>query len=188
MSLDIEAIEDLIYTSLNQYITDTVGTIQIVYAEQTIPLQLLQMPRITLKLSDPYNTDIINSQEIRETVTSTNPSFDDDVMHNYKFTPQLTLSVTGYGNKDKPVRTYLDKAREFFLVPKLAGYIFEEYSDGVIKSVGDTEDRTTFLETEYQTRYGFDVLLEFEDVVQVRENTIENIELSLNNEEINTEV
>ena len=43
-------------------------------------------------------------------------------------------------------------------------------------------DRTNFLETEYQQKLGFDVILQFVDTVEITEKTIEQIEI--NNEEV----
>lgn len=182
MSLNYQAIEELLYDSLTTYLTSELGqSCQIIFKDQVIPVENLQLPRISLKLSEPYNTENVNPQEIREVVTSTDPEFDNDILHTFKFAPKLNLSVNGFGTTKREIRPYIDKVRDFFMVQKLGSYVLETLYNGVIKTVGDTKDRTTILEQEYQKRLGFDITLEFEDNIEVRNETIETIEINYNN-------
>ncbi|TDX48276.1 LIC_12616 family protein [Orenia marismortui] len=174
--IDLETIANDIWQPLKDYS----GCPQILLANQKIPPKKLKDQRVIYNFSRPYNTGNINFTEVKEVVESIEAEFDKDLMYNYYYNPRVTLSITGYGSNKNPIDLYLNKVREFFMIPKLAGYFFEDYK-GVVVNVGDTIDKTTFLENDYEIRKGFDVILSFQDIISVREATIESIGI---NEEI----
>lgn len=71
---------------------------------------------------------------------------------------------------------YLGKAREWFLINQEGRRFFGDTC--VIKNISDTQDRHTFMETEYEDRQGFDVVLGFNDEIKVIEKTIETVEVN----------
>jgi len=155
---------------------------QIVLGNQKVPSDQLKKNRIVYNMisfadSRPRHT-VIEQEEVvdyDEEYWEEGPVFDNDIMRYVIFIPQATMSFTGFGPK---ARTHISKLREWWYVPGLADrWLRENDIDCVIREVMSIDDRTVFLETDYERRMGFDVILEFKDIVAVRERTIEKVKL-----------
>jgi len=173
MMIDIDAFMDDIYTPLIQY-TDVP---QIVKANQKIPDGKLKENRIIYNMIVFANTD--SRQTIireMETVDSESEDFEYDIEADNITFPEATLSITGFGDD---ILTPLNKAREWFYTKGLGDmWLRDSDYNAVIREVMEIDDRTVYLESDYEKRYGFDVIIEFKDVVKVRHDTIERVEVT----------
>lgn len=163
--------------SLYTEIKDHTGIKQLVLGTEDIPPNLMKYPRIRMAFTTRYNPQ--QRQEIiyhKNFVPSEDENFEHDVEYHYLMYPEATLSITAYG---EDVDQYLWKAREWFLIDKYGMQFLDNLTDNncVIKSIGSTGDRHTFMETEYEDRQGFDVILKFEDEIKVIEKTIEDVDV-----------
>ena len=168
--IDIDGFMDDIYTPLIQY-TDAP---QILKANQKIPDGKLKDNRIIYNMIVFANTDS-RQTIIREmdTVDSDSEDFDYDIVADNITFPEATLSITGFGDE---ILTPLNKAREWFYTIGLGDVWLQDSDyDAVIREVMEIDNRTVYLESDYEKRYGFDVILEFKDVIDVRHDTIEKI-------------
>ena len=173
MMINIDSFMDDIYTPLIQY-TDAP---QILKANQKIPDDMLEDNRIIYNVIVFANTDS-RQTIIREmdTVDSDSEDFDYDIKADNITFPEGTLSITGFGNE---ILTPLNKAREWFYTVGLGDmWLRDSQYNAVIREVMEIDDRTVYLESDYEKRYGFDVIIEFKDVVKVRHDTIERVEFT----------
>lgn len=164
-------------TNLQPEIKSYCGIPQLVRADQDIESEDLVYPRITYKISSPYDVNG-NTQSMfvkQEVVPSNDSDFDKDVECSYYSNPRVTISFNAFG---KDISNYIFKLMEWFRIPKL-GQRFLDQHDVVIVSVTDMQDRTTYLETDYEDRKGFDVILQFKDEVKIIEKTFEKVELEV---------
>ncbi|MFP4457553.1 MAG: LIC_12616 family protein [Clostridia bacterium] len=171
--------------SLYQEIKDYTEIPQLLLGEEDIPPEHLVYPRgkmnFIIKSSPQPRHTIIQSRKVIE---SEEEDFEDDIEYSYLLQPDATLSINFYG---KNVSEYVDRARQWFMIDKLGRDYLYENNDCVIKEITDTTNRKTFIETEYEDRLGFDVILGFSEIVRVTERTIETIEMSLNEDEFEIE-
>ncbi len=149
---------------------------QLVKANQKVPPGQLQNNRIVYNIILFANTDprytIIQSKKV---VVSDNPEFENDIEIENIFFPEATLSFTGFNNIMVPI----NRVREWFYLHGLGDWWLRDNGyDCVIREVMEIEDRTVYLESDYEKRYGFDVILEFKDVITVRYDTIEVVEVT----------
>lgn len=173
MMINIGSFMDDIYTPLIDY----TNAPQIVKANQKIPDDMLEDNRIVYNMIVFADTDS-RQTIIREmdTVESESDDFDYDIEADNITFPEATLSITGFGNE---ILTPLNKAREWFYTKGLGGeWLRDSQYDAVIREVMEVDDRTVYLESDYEKRYGFDVVIEFKDVVKVRHDTIEKVEIT----------
>ena len=173
MMIDIEGFMDDIYTPLMQY----TNAPQILKANQKIPDDMLEDNRIIYNMIVFANTDS-RQTIIREmdTVDSDSEDFDYDIEADNITFPEATLSITGFGNE---ILTPLNKARDWFYTVGLGDeWLRDSQYNAVIREVMEIDDRTVYLESDYEKRYGFDVIIEFGDVVKVRHDTIERVEVT----------
>lgn len=159
------------------------GAPQIVLGNQKIPPEHLQENRIVYNMiafadSGPRHT-VIEKEEVVDfdpEYWDGDEGFAHDIMRYVIFISQATLSFTGFGPE---ARTNISRLREWWYVPGLADRFMKDNSiDCVIQEVMNIDDRTTYLESDYERRFGFDVLLNFKALVAVRERTIEKIQLT----------
>lgn len=181
--IDLEAIEDSLYTAWSDYLALKLGNApQMLLANQDIPEGKLDPERVIYSISTPYGTSAKTVKS--ETVDSTEEEFDKDVMYRYILTPRITISVNAYSGPSGKAREIALQIREWFEIDQLGNRFFEDNFEGVVKqnTLTKVDDRTTFLETDYQQRFGFDCAVELKDEVVVREKTIES--LQINKEEV----
>ena len=176
--IDIDAFLSDIHSPMAEY-TDAE---QVLQGNQKIPDDLLEDNRIIYTMiafsdSRPRHTAIRTEEVIDYDADywEEGPEFEDDIEISYIVQPQATISFTAHGSK---ARKNISKLREWWYIPILAGRWFKENDwKCVVREVMSIDDRTVYLETNYEQRFGFDVLLEFTDIVSAREKTIETIEI-----------
>lgn len=164
-------------TNLQPEIKSYSGIPQLIRADQDVNSEDLIYPRITYKMSSPYDING-NAQSMfikKEVVPSDDPDFDKDIEYSYYSNPRVTISFNAFG---KNVSQYISKLIEWFRIPKL-GQRFLDQHDVVIINVTNMQDRTTYLQTDYEDRKGFDVVLQFNDEVKIIEKTFEEVELEV---------
>lgn len=161
---------------LYSHIKDYTEIPQLVLGREDVPPKLMTYPRgkmlFTTKYTPQARQSFITS---KKTVPSAETEFESDIEYTYLINFEATLSLNFYGDN---VESYVNKARQWFLVNKLNRDFLNSYGKCVIKNVTATENRKTFLEAEYEDRLGFDVILGFSDKVVVTEKTIETIQFS----------
>ena len=166
--------------SIYQEIKDYTGIPQLLLGEEDLPPGILTYPRgkmnFIIKSSPQSRQTIINKREV---VDSEDENFESDIEYTYLLQPDATLSINFYGDN---VLEYVNKARQWFLINKLGRDYLYYNNNCTIKNITDTTNRKTFIETEYEDRLGFDVILGFSETVKIREKTIEVIKGSLNEE------
>ena len=75
--------------------------------------------------------------------------------------------------------------REWFEIEELGGRFFEGYNGTIVAGqISNVQNRSTFVQNDYEERFGFDVEIAFEDKVKVKVETIES--LQINNQELDT--
>lgn len=171
--------------NINQLLDDLYGEIknyteipQLVLGTEDIPPKLMEYPRMRMAFTIRYNPRPRQTFiKITSMVESDDEDFEDDIEYTYIMNPEATMSINAYGDN---VDRYLAKAREWFLIDHYGRRFLENLSENacVIRNITDTQDRKTFLETEYEDRQGFDVILGFSDKVKVIEKTIEEVEIN----------
>lgn len=179
VSVDIEKLKDDIWEPLKDY----TGIPQLMKANQDMPKGQYEYPRILYHFSTKYNQQSNNLIETREVVDSTSEDFDKDIIHCYYLNPQATLTFNGYGNEKGQITEYMKSLAKWFSVNKLGKEWLRENYNCVVREVNDIQDITTVLEQQHEERMNLDVILEFEEIVKVRTDTIEQIEV--NRKEIN---
>ena len=172
MMIDIEQFMD----EIHQPLVSHSGVDQLVKANQKVPPDQLEDNRIVYNMilfanTAPRHTIIKEKQ----TVPSDDPDFEEDIEIENIFFPEATLSLTGFND----IMTPINKARGWFYCNGLGDWWLQDNGwNAVIKEVMEVEDRTTYLESDYEKRLGFDVVLQFKDVVKVRHDTIEKVEIT----------
>jgi len=171
MAIDLGAIAYNMHPELKSY----TGISQLIEANQDIPPDELIYPRMTwnwtIKYTPEARQSIIANKAV---VASDDPNFDKDIEYSYITVPRVTLSINVFGDD---VSQYINKAREWFTITQLGPRFLEDYN-AVVKEVTNTQDRKTFLETDYEDRQGFDVILSIEETIKVIEKTIEQVEIT----------
>ena len=91
----------------------------------------------------------------------------------------MTVSLTVYATSKTEALNVAHQLRQWF---RFYGYEYLADHGLVVVTIEGLEDRTTFLETDYEHRVGFDVVLRTVDKAEREIDTIERVEL--NNEMI----
>jgi len=146
-------------------------------ADQKVSNKHLKDNRIVYNLLNFYDAEsrqsIITKKQV---VGSESEDFEEDIEITNAFSVEATLSIIGFGDK---ARNNLKKVREWFYIKGLGDWWLRDSEyDCVIKEVMQIDDRTVYLESDYEERYGFDVIIGFKDVVKVRHDTIERVEVT----------
>lgn len=131
--------------------------------------------RIIYNFSKDYQSDPTGIIVEKELVASPEINFENDIEYSYISNPEVTLNITAYGESD--ITSYITKAHDWFKVPKLGGRFFEKYNV-VLLDVTGIENLDTTPRSGYQYKRSFDVILRFEEVIKVREKTIEMIKIT----------
>lgn len=180
--INLDDFLDLIYNEIKSYS----GIPQLLLGEEDIPPNHLTLPRGKMNFIVQQNPQarhtIIQSREI---IPSDEVDFESDISYKYLLEPDATLSINFYG---VDVSQYINKTREWFLINKLGRDFLRSNANCVIKDITSTTNRKTFLETAYEDRLGFDVVLGFSEVVQVTEKTIETIQFSVNEDKFEIDI
>lgn len=87
----------------------------------------------------------------------------------------MTVSFTVYSNDKTEALNTAQRLWQWF---RFHGYEHLAEHDIVVVTLEGMEDRTTFLETDYEHRVGFDVVLRTVDRAERRIDTIESVELN----------
>jgi len=168
--LDLDALGKAMAAPLESY----TGIQKVIEADQEIPPDKLPKERMVynfiVRTSEPRQSMVVK----KDVVASDDPNFEKDIEYSYISSPQVTVSINAYGDDAKQ---HIEKAVEWFKIDQLGPRFLEDYNT-VIANVGDASNRKTFLETDFEDRWGFDVILEIEDTIKVREKTIEQIEIT----------
>jgi len=160
--------EKLILDAIASELMGFTGVEQVIREDQEVPESELKDPRISLKFIVSY-ADTRMHPDIEQRAT------EDAVHYDIDFDYQKTLSIQVIG-KDKEDCVGISAAARIWMITKQLATYFLEQHRVVVLQVLNSQDRTTFLETGYQAREGFDVRLGFSDVVTIDEDTIENVE------------
>lgn len=173
--IDLNSLLDSLHSEIKNY----TGVTQLVLGTEDIPPDLMEYPRIRMAFTVRYDTQPRQSIiKIKGTIDNTeDENFDKDIEYTYILNPEATLSISAYGDN---VDQYLGMARQWFLIEQKGRRFLTNLSSNacVIKGISSTQDRHTFLETEYEDRQGFDVFLGFNEKVKVIEKTIETVEIN----------
>ena len=174
MMTNLQTFKDELYPELIDYI----GEIQLFKANQNIPKEYLEYPRIKYHFSSKYNLDREHYIKQQELVDSENEDFEHDILYSTILTPQMTLTFDGYGSEKGQLMPFFRKLAQWFEVKELNREFLTDH-DCVVQSVNDIQDVTTRLgQMEWEERLNLDVELQFEDIVEVRVDTIEEIQVS----------
>jgi len=87
----------------------------------------------------------------------------------------MTLSLTVYATSKTKALNVANQLQQWF---RFHGYEYLANHGLVAVTIEGLEDRTTFLETDYEHRVGFDVVLRTVDRVERKIDTIERVELN----------
>ncbi|WP_408956229.1 LIC_12616 family protein [Natroniella sp. ANB-PHB2] len=173
MTIDLEGFKDVIW----QPISDYTGVPQLLKANQEVPKKRYKYPRILyyfLTKGEQVNNRLI---ETREVVESESEDFEHDILHKFYLNPQMILSFQGFGLKKGQVLPYMQKLAQWFQIRKLGKEFLRDY-DCIVRNVNQIDDVTTTLDKQHEERLNLDIELQFEDVVEVRIDTIEEIEIN----------
>lgn len=154
------------------------GDLQILLANQEIPDDQITDDRIVynmISLPGVYSRQSVD--QFDEVVASDDVNFEKDIMRTTVLYPNATISFNAFG---ADAINNLQQIREWFVIPNRGDIWLSDNWDCAIRNVTENQDRTTFLETDYETRYGFDIILNFKDVVEDRLDTIEKVEGTIN--------
>ena len=98
---------------------------------------------------------------------------DDNLM--FVSQPTMTLSLTVYSKDKGEALNIAHRLKQWF---KFHGYDYLKEHDLIVVETTAMNDRTTFLETGYDNRVGFDVILRTTDKEEMQVGTIERVELN----------
>lgn len=149
------------------------GQLQIWRANQEVPTEQLDKNRIVYNMTAmPSNYPRQSIEQFKKVVESTNPNFEKDIIQTSVLYPEATLSISAFG--DNAIKN-LQKIREWFNIPGRGDEWLRFEYDCTIREIMGINNRTVYIETNYENRYGFDVILNFRDVVEDRIDTIEKV-------------
>lgn len=180
--IDLDKFLDDIHGELKSY-TDIP---QLILGVKDIPIDQMIYPRGKMSFTTKYTPQARQSIiKTSKTIPSNEPEFEKDIEFTYILSPEATLSINFYGES---VSEYVDKARQWFLIDKLGARYIRNICDCAIKSLSTTQNRKTFLETEYEDRQGFDVILGFSEKIKIAEKTIEKVDFTVNGDEFSLDL
>jgi hypothetical protein len=110
-------------------------------------------------------------------VASTDENFEHDIMRTSVLYPDGTISFNGFG---PDAINNLQQIREWLNIPNRGDYWLHDNWNCSIRDITEVQNRTAFLETDFEKRYGFDVILNFKDLVEDRLDTIEKVKGTFN--------
>jgi len=89
--------------------------------------------------------------------------------------PTMTISLTCYAPNKGDALNLAHQLKQWF---KFHGYEYLKENDLIVQNIEAMSDRTTFLETKYEQRVGFDVILRTTDTETRQITTIDRAELN----------
>src|SRR5699024_11579196 len=89
--------------------------------------------------------------------------------------PTMTISLTCYAPNKGDALNLAHQLKQWF---EFHGYEYLKENDLIVAEIHPMSDRTTFLETNYDNRVGFDVSLRFTDTASRDIETIEKTEVN----------
>lgn len=173
--LNLQEIIDAIHDPLKEY----TGVPQLVQGNTNIPASKLFYPRLVYHFMLPYNAEPGRFIILREDVQSKDPNYETDTQYTYISHPKATLSVVGYGEPGSNIGEQVSRARDWFCIPQLGRNLLKWDYGVVVRRVEDIRDITTAMETGFQRRWAFDVIMGFVDKVVVTLETIESVEYDI---------
>jgi len=163
-----------LWTPINSIFDD----LQILLANQEVPTDMLEENRIVYNMTSmPSNYARQSIQQKDEVVASLDDNFESDIMRTSVLYPDATLSISGFG---PDAIDNLQQIREWFNIPNRGDLWLHDNWNCSIRNISAIQNRTVFLETDYEKRFGFDVIINFKDVVEDRLDTIEKVEGTIN--------
>lgn len=89
--------------------------------------------------------------------------------------PTITVSLTVYSKDKGEALNLAHRLMQWF---RFNGYEYLKEHDLIVESIEPMQDRTVFLETTYDHRVGFDVVLRTTDKAEKKIDVIEQVELN----------
>lgn len=177
---------DQFLSELNREINKFADPNQLLKADQKAQNQTLQLPRITDKIIIFGNEESPHAMiREKELVESDSEDFEYDIERKYFQHPEATISFTGIG---EGALSTLIEIRNWFRISDLHNPFLDNQNCFTnVPPVGEIDDRTTFLESNYQKKWGFDAFIKFEEVITVTVETIETAVIEINGQEITIE-
>lgn len=136
----------------------------------------LLTPRITYQITNFYTPEKGFPVLTRETVPSSDPNFEKDILITESKTPRVTVSFTVIGPKSANPDLFIQKAREWLDTRELGKEFLDAYRVVVAELTAIT-DRGSSAEGE---KLGFDATFQLEELVSTRVSTIEDIVQTFN--------
>jgi len=128
-------------------------------------------PYVTINCLTPYKRD---KDMIRGTITQNNVIGDDTkVQINKTETPQMVFSLSSYSDKlDECLEVLKDTINYLTFIGK------QYFQDNglIILECSPITDKTSWLETDYQYKWGFDLTIRVTDIVTMQIDTIGSVE------------
>lgn len=173
--IDVEQFMNDLWTPLDSLFSNN---LQILKANQEVPPNKLEEDRIIynmINLPGVYPRQSLFQYD--STVASDDPDFEYDIDRETILFPDGTVSFNAFGPN---ALNNLQRLREWFIVPNRGDlWLFDNWNCS-IREVTENQNRTTYLETDYEKRYGLDVVLNFKDIVNDRLDTIEKVKGEFN--------
>lgn len=132
-----------------------------------------EYPFVTINILNPYvrDRDSLRGTVVRESVTDN----DAKIRISKTETPKMVFSINCYSNKQSEVSQILKETIEWLTFGGLQD--LGRYGI-VILNNSEIMDRTTFLETDYQYCYGFDLTIRVNDIVSMDADAISGVEIT----------
>lgn len=174
--IDIKQFLTDLWTPLNDYAEPS----QLLLKDQQIPTDQLKPSRIVYGFINFADTgarqSVIRTDDL---IASEEEEWDYDIETGNINFPRGTVSFTCFGPEGKED---LGLIREWFNTVGIGDWWLRE-NEAVIRNITSVQDRTVYLETDYEERYGFDVELQFKDIVKNTFRTIEKVQITAFDEE-----
>lgn len=177
MTVDFDKILDDLHSPVKDYS----GIPQMLQGrnQEDMPKEEIIYPHFRYYFSEPYDQNQFQPYVEKVTVSSDDPEFESDVLYRYILHPHINLTIEAYGDLDDDVITPINKAHNWFKIAKLGRrFLRDSDYDISVVNVLDIVDRTSIIEEDYQKRLGFDVVLDYKEVIEVTEKTIESVEIT----------
>lgn len=177
MSIDYDKFLDDVRVPIVEY----TGINQLIKRSEIpkIKEKLFEYPRIIFELL-LLGDRVYMPVETRELVESENEDFEYDILRKYYLNPSCILSFSGFGLENNKVIPYMQKLSQWFDVRDLGRNYLRDHNC-VVRNISEINNITTKLDNDQQElRWNLDVRLEFEDVVEVRLDTIEEVQGTIN--------
>ncbi len=149
------------------------GVKQVILANQKIPENKLDRPRITLNWIMRGNTNYPHTHNEK---TKGYSEEDEQIIVERTTNLDFTLGIQLFG-KDIEDYDYIEKVRDWFEQPCLSDKILKPYHAAVIE-VMSIDDLSEFSQTEYQFRYSFDVRINFGKYFEYQVDDIKEVNIN----------